>query len=75
MVSGMLTAIQDFVHDSFASPDGEALEDLRVGDLAVWVERGPQAVLAAVIRGNAPQDLRTVFQEALERIHLQFGTA
>lgn len=74
MVSGMLTAIQDFVHDSFASPDGDGLENLRVGELAVWVERGPQAVLAAVIRGNAPQELRTTFQQALERIHLQFGT-
>jgi outer membrane protein OmpA-like peptidoglycan-associated protein len=75
MVSGMLTAIQDFVHDSFASPEGDELEDMRVGDLTVSVERGPQAVLAAVIRGNAPKDLRAVFQEALERIHLQFGTA
>ncbi len=74
MVSGMLTAIQDFVHDSFSTPDGEGLEDLRVGELTVWVERGPQAVLAAVIRGNAPEDLRAVFQDALERIHLQFGT-
>jgi len=75
MVSGMLTAIQDFVHDSFATPAGDELEDMRVGDLTVWIERGPQAVLAAVIRGNAPEDLRAVFQEALEKIQLQFGTA
>jgi outer membrane protein OmpA-like peptidoglycan-associated protein len=75
MVSGMLTAIQDFVHDSFATPAGDELEDMRVGDLTVWIERGPQAVLAAVIRGNAPEDLRAVFQDALEKIHLQFGTA
>lgn len=75
MVSGMLTAIQDFVHDSFSTPEGDELEDMRVGDLTVWIERGPQAVLAAVIRGNAPEDLRAVFQQALERIHLQFGTA
>lgn len=74
MVSGMLTAIQDFVHDSFSTPEGEGLEDLRVGELTVWIERGPQAILAAVIRGNAPEDLRSVFQQALERIHLQFGT-
>jgi OOP family OmpA-OmpF porin len=75
MVSGMLTAIQDFVHDSFTTPEGDELEDLRVGDLSVCVERGPQAVLAAVIRGNAPEDLKAIFQEALEKIHLQFGTA
>ena len=75
MVSAMLTAIQDFVHDSFATPKDDELETLQVGELTVWIERGPFAVLAAVIRGNAPQDLRMVLQETLERIHLQFGQA
>jgi OOP family OmpA-OmpF porin len=72
MVSGMLTAIQDFVHDSFNSPAEEQLETLEVGDLTVWIEQGPLAILAAVIRGTAPQELRPVFQETLEAIHLQF---
>lgn len=75
MVSGMLTAIQDFVRDSFTTRQGEQLEALQVGDLTVWIEQGPQAILAGVIRGNAPQQLREVFQETLERIHLQYGTA
>lgn len=75
MVSAMLTAIQDFVHDSFTTPSGDELETLEVGELTVWIERGPLAVLAAVIRGNAPQDLRSLLQETLERIHLQFGLA
>ena len=71
MVSGMLTAIQDFVHDSFGAQDGQALQTMHVGELTVWVEQGPQAVLAGVIRGNAPGGLRIVFQEALEAIHLE----
>jgi outer membrane protein OmpA-like peptidoglycan-associated protein len=75
MVSGMLTAIQDFVHDSFDSRAEDQLESLEVGDLSVWIEQGPLAILAAVIRGTAPQDLRPVFQEALEKIHLQFNDA
>ncbi|HEY0321900.1 MAG TPA: OmpA family protein [Pyrinomonadaceae bacterium] len=75
MVSGMLTAIQDFVHDSFNSPSEEQLESMEVGDLSVWIEQGPLAILAAVIRGTAPQELRPVFQEALETIHLQFRPA
>jgi OOP family OmpA-OmpF porin len=75
MVSAMLTAIQDFVHDSFATPRDDELETLQVGELTVWIERGPFAVLAAVIRGNAPHELRIVLAEALERIHLQFGQA
>jgi outer membrane protein OmpA-like peptidoglycan-associated protein len=73
MVSGMLTAIQDFVRDSFATRPGEQLETLQVGGLTVWIEQGPQAILAGVIRGNAPPQLREVFQETLEKIHLQYG--
>lgn len=75
MVSGMLTAIQDFVRDSFQTSQDNQLDTLQVGDLTVWIERGPQAILAAVIRGNAPQKLREVLQEILERVHLQFGEA
>lgn len=75
MVSGMLTAIQDFVTDSFHTTKGDQLETLQVGDLTVWVEQGPEAILGAVIRGNAPHELREVLQGILETIHLQFGTA
>jgi outer membrane protein OmpA-like peptidoglycan-associated protein len=74
MVSGMLTAIQDFVHDSFSSQQSDTLETMQVGGLTVWIEQGPRAILAGVIRGNAPQELRTVFHETLERIHLEFAT-
>jgi outer membrane protein OmpA-like peptidoglycan-associated protein len=75
MVSGMLTAIQDFVRDSFSTGRGDQLETLQVGELTVWVEQGPLAILAGVIRGSAPQELRPVFQATLERIHFQFGDA
>lgn len=76
MISAMLTAIQDFAHDSFTTDrEADELETFQVGELTVLVEGGPLAVLAGVIRGTAPQDLRAVFQETLERIHLQFGTA
>ncbi|MEW6130723.1 MAG: OmpA family protein [Acidobacteriota bacterium] len=75
MVSGMLTAIQDFVHDSFGTKSGDALESLEVGDLQVWIEQGPKALLASVIRGNAPQEYRRVLQDAIETIHLEQANA
>jgi outer membrane protein OmpA-like peptidoglycan-associated protein len=75
MVSGMLTAIQDFVHDSFNSQRTDQLESFQVGELTVWIEQGPLAVLAGVIRGTAPNELHEDFAETLERIHLQFGSA
>jgi OOP family OmpA-OmpF porin len=75
MVSGMLTAIRDFVQDSFGGAEsGQTLEELRVGEMDVWVVQGPHAILAAVVRGNAPKELRNTLEEALEAIHLRFGT-
>ncbi len=71
LVSGMLTAIQDFVGDSFSVGKGDTLGSLEVGKLKVWIEQGPQAVLATVIRGDAPEELRNLFQEVLENIHRQ----
>ncbi|HEX5215854.1 MAG TPA: OmpA family protein [Vicinamibacterales bacterium] len=73
MVSGMLTAIRDFVQDSFKVSETDSLEALKVGELSVWIEPGPQAIVAAVIRGSAPRDFRPTLQDAVETIHLQFG--
>lgn len=75
MVSGMLTAIRDFAQDSFRVSGDDSLESFKVGDLAVWIEAGPHAILAAVIRGSAPRDFRRVLQDTLEAIHLEFGDA
>ena len=75
MVSGMLSAIQDFVRDSFHASQGETLNTLQVGELQVWVEQGPHAILAAVIRGNPPQALLVMMKERLEEAHRRFGRA
>lgn len=71
LVSGMMTAIQDFVRDSLGAQKGDELESLQVGELTVWIEQGAQAVIAAVIRGNAPAELRATLQDALDQIHLR----
>jgi len=71
LVSGMLSAIQDFVRDSFHAETGEGVNRLNVGDLDVWVESGPYAILAAVIRGVAPRSLRDRMAETLEQIHAE----
>ena len=73
LVSAMLTAIQDFVKDSFNVRKHEGLHTLEFGELTIWIEQGPSCVLAGIIRGNAPEDLRLVFQDAIEKIHLLLG--
>ena len=75
VVSGMLTAIQDFVKDSFKTSGEDGLETLQVGELSVWIEEGPQLLLAVVIRGQASQELRTVLRDALESIYLEKAEA
>lgn len=73
LVSAMLQAIQNFVQDSFTVQTGDALETLRFGDLTIWIEQSPQAVLASVLRGHAPVSVRSVFCTAIERIHQELG--
>lgn len=71
IVSGMLAAIRDFVHDSFRVEKDDSLKRFTVGDLSVWIEQGPLALLACVIRGNGPESLGEIIQETLELIHLE----
>ncbi len=75
MVSAMLTAIQDFVNDSFSGKEESSLQNLNLGDLTIWVEQGPRTILASVIRGNPPQELKTVLKEILENIEFEYNSA
>ncbi len=72
VVSGMLTAIQDFVRDSFGGTQSDSLESFRVGELTVWVEQGSKAILAGVVRGTPPLELHEVFLQVLETIQIEF---
>ncbi len=72
LVSGMLSAIQDFVRDSFHTPQEQGINRMNVGDLDVWIEQGPYAILACVIRGIAPRDLRDRMAEVLENVHRDY---
>jgi OOP family OmpA-OmpF porin len=75
LISGMLTAIQDFVSDSFRQQEDGRLRTFSVGELTVMVEPGPQALLAAVVRGQPPESLLRKLQDRLETVHLQFAAA
>lgn len=72
-ISAMLTAIRDFVSDSFSTSGTDSLDALRIGELSVIVEQGPRAVLACVVRGTPPADVHATFESTLESIHLRLG--
>ncbi len=75
LVSGMLTAIRDFVGDSFAGEkEVGGLRTFSVGELTVMVEQGPRALLAAVVRGQAPESYVRRLQETIEGVHAQFAS-
>jgi OOP family OmpA-OmpF porin len=73
LVSGMLTAIQDFVRDSFTSKHSQDLETMQAGEFLIWVHHGPQALLAGTILGTPPPELHNVFARENELIHQEFA--
>jgi outer membrane protein OmpA-like peptidoglycan-associated protein len=75
MLTGMLTALQQLSQDRFQTEEGESLTRWEMPDLEGWLEVGPNAVIAVVIRGHAPADYRVRMNEALEEIHQKFGAA
>ncbi len=72
LVSGMLTAIQDFVRDSFAGTAGQEIETIELGEFTLWVQHGPAAILAAVVSGTPPPELRNILARTLERVHAEY---
>ncbi len=69
LVSSMLSAIQEFVQDSFKDAEHEGLDTINLGALRLWTEVGPVATLVAVIRGNPPEGFHSVMRDTLLRIH------
>ena len=68
IVSAMLTALQDFVRDSFSPGAESSIETVHMEGVSLLVEQTPLVSLAGVIRGEPPEDLRALFQDTLEKI-------
>jgi OOP family OmpA-OmpF porin len=74
LVGGMLTAIKDFLSDSFSAPEAP-VQTMQVGDFRVIVEQGRLALLAAIVRGNPPSELAGTIRETLETIEVLYRDA
>ncbi len=72
-ISGMLTALGEFVKDSVGRTDGAGLESARVGEHLVMLLEGPRLNLAAFVRGVPPPALREGLQARLESIHARLA--
>jgi outer membrane protein OmpA-like peptidoglycan-associated protein len=75
MVAGLLSAIQQFARDSFTPEKTETLGNMTFEELQIRVVTGPGAVIAAAIRGHAPERYSFAMDEALEEIQRFYGSA
>ncbi len=73
MIAGMLTAVQDFMRDSFQVEDSSNLDKLNFGDMTVTLEVGPKVIISFVVRGNPPPSLRKLQVETLEQFQLEYS--
>jgi hypothetical protein len=71
VLTGMLTAVQNFVKDSFSEERGH-LNELKYGNLKILMENGPRANLAVVISGVEPATLRPNMKTLLQGLHEKY---
>lgn len=74
LIGGMLTAIRDFVRDSFGRGQ-EELDEVQYGDQRIIVSSGRTAYVAAVISGVEPQGFRAHLRQWLSDLHVKYETA
>lgn len=73
MVSSMLSAIKDFVQDSFDVENSNELNTINVGQFNIWIEQGPEAIIATIVDGDTSAELREKMKDAIEKIHLKYS--
>ena len=71
LVSAMLTAINDFVADSF-KPNNEGseqhLDTIKTDDFTLLIRQSPHAILVAAVTGNISREANNQLQVTLEEI-------
>ena len=72
-LSGMLTAVQDFVKDAFTYGEHRELHQLEFGDYHVLIERGKVVYLAVVYQGRDSGLIRKKVRAVLDRVETAYG--
>jgi hypothetical protein len=73
LFTSMLTAVQDFVKDSFYSKSKLDLNRLDFGDNKILIEKGNYVSLAVVIVGQEPSLLPLFMREVIREIEDSYG--
>ncbi len=72
-LSGMLTAVQDFVKDAFTYGEHRELHQLEFGDYHVLIERGKLVYLAVVYQGRDSGLIRKKVRTVLDQVESRYG--
>lgn len=72
-ISAMLTAIQDFVQDSFSGVGDGGLQTVEIGGRTLWVIKEGEVFLASMISGIPPVELRARLESVLSEIQVVYG--
>lgn len=70
LISGMLTAVRDFMHDSFESQEASSsIDEIQYGEQRIIVQDGQLCYLAVVIHGIEPSGFRAELHRIINRLH------
>lgn len=73
ILTGMLTAVKDFVKDSFRANEEGELDELQYGRLRIIIEYGRDVYMALVIRGQESIHLRPAMKGSIRQIQRKYG--
>jgi len=73
VVTSMLTAVQEFIKESFGKATGEELGSMEFGDSKITLQKGKYIVLAAVISGPEAPGFRDELKTAVKNIESEHG--
>jgi hypothetical protein len=74
LVGGMLTAIRDFVRDSFGQADKE-LDEIQYGNQRIIIQSGQIVYLAVLIQGIEPDGFRAKLHDFVSDLHVRHARA
>jgi hypothetical protein len=72
ILAGMLTAVQNFIRDSFDEAGGR-LNEIRFENYDILISHAKNVVLAAIISTKKPEKLRNQLRNATDDLEKQFG--
>ena len=74
IMTSMLTAVQEFIKESFGKAEGQELGSMEFGESKILLQKGKFIALAAVIEGPEAPGFRDEMKAAVNNIESEFGS-